>query len=146
MIRPVVQKTWELRPPVSVEFSRGQHGKAWAPPNTLGRILARVLHTEAARMARCSLLARLLHAETTRTARRASARRKTAKTKNGSAYRACVKLPACAGTGFRHSRSRLLQVWQPRTAAVGDPPRAGYIASFSLRAIRVRSASAWQSP
>jgi hypothetical protein len=60
-------------------------------------------------MARCPLLARVLHSKKTRTARCPSARRKTAKTKNSSAYRACVRLPACAGTGFIRSRSRLLQ-------------------------------------
>ena len=49
MIRPFAQNIWDLRPPVSVEFRRGQHEKAWAPPNTLGRILARVLHAETAR-------------------------------------------------------------------------------------------------
>ena len=65
MIRPVPQNIWDLRPPVSVEFLRGQHGKAWASPDTLGRILARVLHSEAARMARCPLLVRVLHSETT---------------------------------------------------------------------------------
>src|SRR6266568_8658580 len=48
-----------------VEFNGGRHEKAWAPPNTLRRILARVLHAETARMARCS-----------------SARPKTARTKN----------------------------------------------------------------
>jgi hypothetical protein len=64
MIRPFAQNIWDLRPPVSVEFSRGQHGNAWTPQNTLGRILARVLQAETARMARCP-----------------SARPKTAKTK-----------------------------------------------------------------
>jgi hypothetical protein len=53
MIRPFAQNIWDLRPPVSVEFRRGQHEKAWAPQNTLGRILARVLQAETARMARC---------------------------------------------------------------------------------------------
>ncbi len=54
MIRPFAQNIWDLSPPVSVELGRGQRGKAWAPPNTLGRILARVLHAETGRMARCS--------------------------------------------------------------------------------------------
>jgi hypothetical protein len=97
MIRPFAQNIWDLRPRVSVEFSRGQHGNAWAPPNTLGRILARVLHAETARMARCPLLARILHAETTtRTACCPFARPKTAKTKNSGANcpRTGVRVPA----------------------------------------------------
>jgi hypothetical protein len=53
MIRPFAQNIWDLRPPVSVEFRGGQHEKAWTPPNTLSRILARVLQAETARMARC---------------------------------------------------------------------------------------------
>ena len=77
-------KYLELLSLVPVEFYRDQHEKAWASPNTLGRILARVLHTKAARMARCPLLACLLHAQKTRTARSSSARRKTAKRKNSS--------------------------------------------------------------
>ena len=81
IIRPFAQNIWDLCPPVSVELRRGQDEKAWALPNTLGRILARVLHAETARMARCPLLARILHAETTRTACSPFARPKTAKTK-----------------------------------------------------------------
>jgi hypothetical protein len=92
---PLRVNIWDLRPPVSVEFLRGQHGKARSSPNTLGRILARVLHPEAARMARCSLLACLLHAKTTRTARCPSTRRKTAKTKANGPHRTRIRrLPA----------------------------------------------------
>ncbi len=87
MIRPFAQNIWDLSPPVSVEFDRGQHGKAWAPPNTLGRILARVLHAETVRMARCPLLARILHAETTRTA----CCPKAVKTKNSGAFPLSLK-------------------------------------------------------
>src|SRR6266480_5787530 len=68
-----LQNIWDLRPPVSVEFRRGQHEKTWAPPNTLGGILARVLHAETARMARCP-----------------SARPKPAKTKTSGANRARI--------------------------------------------------------
>jgi hypothetical protein len=46
MIRPFAQNIWDLRPPVSVEFRRGQHEKAWAPPNTLGRIYWRAYYTQ----------------------------------------------------------------------------------------------------
>jgi len=110
MIRPVPKKNLGTSPSSFRRiFRRDQHEKAWASPNTFARVLACILHAEAARMARCPLLARVLHSKKTRTARCPSARRKTAKTKNSSAYRACVRLPACAGTGFIRSRSRLLQ-------------------------------------
>jgi len=98
------QNIWNLLSLVSVEFRRGQHGKAWTPPNTLGRILARILHAQATRMARRPLLARLLHAETTRTARCPSPRANKAKTKNSGANRACIRVPA----------------------TVSDPPQGGY--------------------
>ena len=81
---PSAQNIWDFRPLVSVEFCRGQHEKTWASPNTLARVLARVLHAEAARVARSPLLACVLHKEKTRTARSPSARRKTTKRKNSS--------------------------------------------------------------
>ena len=76
------QNIWDFPSLVSVELGRGRHEKAWASQDTLDRVLARVLHSKAARMARCALLVRVLHSETTRTARCPSAHRKTAKTKN----------------------------------------------------------------
>src|SRR5204863_9774521 len=78
------QNIWDFPSLVSVELRKGRHEKTWASPNTLGRVLARVLHSETARMARCPLLVRVLHSETTRTARCPPAHRKTAKTKNSS--------------------------------------------------------------
>lgn len=99
-IFPFAQNIWDLHPPVSVEFRRGRHEKAWASPNTLARILACVLRSKAARMARCALLARVLHAEKTRRApRRPSAHTKTAKTKKRRAYRAFITVPFRAEIG-----------------------------------------------
>jgi len=72
-------------------FVEAGNEKAWASPDTLGRILARVLHSEAARMARCPLLVRVLHSETTRPARHPSAHWKTAKTKNNGAHSARIR-------------------------------------------------------
>jgi hypothetical protein len=98
---------WDLRPLVSVELRKGQHEKAWASPNTLARVLARVLHTEAARMARSPLLACVLHEEKTRTARCPSAHRKTAKTKitPRTTHRAVAKISDTA-TSISKSESR----------------------------------------
>ncbi len=118
MICPFAQDSGKLPHLVSVESRKGQHGKTWASPNTLARILARVLHTEAARMARCPLLARVLHAETTRTAHCRSARPKTAKIKNSYANHA-HKSPCPRRDGFMDTLG-CSKIWQSRTAAVSD--------------------------
>jgi hypothetical protein len=39
MIRPFAQNIWDLRPPVSVELGRGQHGNALERSESLNRCL-----------------------------------------------------------------------------------------------------------
>jgi hypothetical protein len=89
-------------------FRRSQHEKAWAPQNTLSRILARVLQAETARMARCP-----------------SARPKTAKTKNSGAFPFSLKTSNKLKIGEQHVISQE-QLEEIRRARVGNrvSPRA----------------------
>src|SRR5438034_11426063 len=58
---PSAQNIWDFRPLVSVEFYRDQQENTWPSLNPLARVLARVPHAAAARVARSPRVARVVH-------------------------------------------------------------------------------------